>query len=589
MKQNFKTLACIFAAATIAIFTVSCKKEYLPDEATEHIIGVERHITTSASLPQSADKAYLDETDGRKVKWELTDALNINGTNLPLASLNADATTARFEGTAYAMTSGSNDIYWAVYPTTIVGAASGSTIPSNFTATTLKVNFPATQTYDASDNTLRGNTFMAAYTTAPSGENNIEFQMRNLGAILELDMTPYCNNNTRVDSIVFTSSNAMLAGTFTVSNNATNPTIAPATGSTNKLVVTIQNGSNNYIDITGGKKVRVLLPPLAGKNLNMKIYGTNGRYMEKNATSINLARNNFYSNTISNVTFEKSDVVGFSVAADRRVLFAPGNLQYQASGSSLDAGGNLVGGTWRFAENQWVYIGNAAGNNTWVAARSTQADWIDYFGWGTSGWNSGAIAYLPYSDRMGANDFYPGGDQASNLTGTYAQADWGVYNAIYNPKTGSTDPAGTWRTLTKDEWYYICNREIAINCTTFRKMHGLATVNGVNGLVILPDNWNPASCPSFVYGNSAWSNIFSETTTPKWSQMEALGCVFLPAAGCRINGITVSVGTHGFYWSSSCIDATSLSYLRIVSNNVTPNSASARHSSRSVRLVKEVQ
>ncbi len=87
-KHKLKLFGQIVVLSATMMMVSSCQKEYLPEEAMEHIIGVERHITASAILPQSADKAYLDYTDGRKVKWELTDSLNINGTNIVLSKLN---------------------------------------------------------------------------------------------------------------------------------------------------------------------------------------------------------------------------------------------------------------------------------------------------------------------------------------------------------------------------------------------------------------------------------------------------------------------------------------------------------------------
>ena len=61
----------------------------------------------------------------------------------------------------------------------------------------------------------------------------------------------------------------------------------------------------------------------------------------------------------------------FSVSASKKVCFAQGNLQYQASTN-----------TWRFAENQYDALTT---ENTNVSA--TYVGWIDLFGWGTSGYD----------------------------------------------------------------------------------------------------------------------------------------------------------------------------------------------------------
>ena len=163
----------------------------------------------------------------------------------------------------------------------------------------------------------------------------------------------------------------------------------------------------------------------------------------------------------------------FSVSATKQVYFSQGNLQYQASTN-----------TWRFALNQYDRAGLA---NTQDSLSATYSGWIDLFGWGTSGWNSGAVAYQPYSTSNINSDYYPGGAYTNNLTGAYANADWGVYNAISN----GGNQAGQWRVLTKDEMEYLLNTR---NKAT--KLRAQAFVNYVPGLILFPDNW---SAPWDVY------------------------------------------------------------------------------------------
>ena len=67
----------------------------------------------------------------------------------------------------------------------------------------------------------------------------------------------------------------------------------------------------------------------------------------------------------------------FSVSNSTKVMFSKGNLQYQASPA-----------TWRFAENQWDYVGNNDNNNSMSA---TSGNWIDLFGWGTWGSNGNPL------------------------------------------------------------------------------------------------------------------------------------------------------------------------------------------------------
>ena len=252
----------------------------------------------------------------------------------------------------------------------------------------------------------------------------------------------------------------------------------------------------------------------------------------------------------------------FSVSADKQVYFSQGNLQYQAST-----------GTWKFADNQYDVIGN---NNSNIS--SSYSGWIDLFGWGTSGWNSGANAYQPYSTSTNYEDYYPGGSSSNNLTGSYANADWGVYNKISN----GGNAAGMWRTLTTNEWSYVISER-----TDARYLRGTATVNGVNGLILLPDNWTLPTGVTFTYGEDGWSqNTYS---TSEWSKMEANGAVFLPAAGYRDGTDVRNVGAGGGYWSSSYDDDDYAYNVSFYDYDVLADDYDYRYFGFSVRVVQEVE
>lgn len=232
----------------------------------------------------------------------------------------------------------------------------------------------------------------------------------------------------------------------------------------------------------------------------------------------------------------------FSVSSSRKVVFARGNLQYQASSD-----------TWRFANYQYEHIGDANKNIS-----KTYTGWIDLFGWGTG--NNPTLT----------------SDDISNYQ-TFV--DWGI-NRI------DGDAPNTWRTLSADEWKYILETR-----TNASNLCGIAYVNGEPGVVLLPDDWVQPQDISFVAGDVR-QNWISGTcpnhySTRQWQKMESAGAVFFPTTCGRI--VTrITDANYGFYWSSSIgQESYALAVTSIGSVFVEFNGAT-RSSGFSVRLVKDL-
>ena len=273
------------------------------------------------------------------------------------------------------------------------------------------------------------------------------------------------------------------------------------------------------------------------------------------------ATEGFYENGSSHATF--------SVAANKQVRFSRGNLQYQASTN-----------TWRFAEHQYETMDSS---NTYIS--ETYDGWIDLFGWGTSGWNSGAAAYQPWASSENGADYVPNGNNNTDLTGDYANADWGVYNAISN----GGNEAGMWRTLTYDEMRYL----VESRPDAASKL-GLATVNDMPGLIILPDNWILPENMTFSSArtNGFESNVYSAT---QWTTMEIAGALFLPAAGWRIGSEPFNAPdwtpVNGGYWTSTHTNVNSIPEAHVLWFNGSTvncyNTQGGRQIGASVRLVMD--
>ena len=259
----------------------------------------------------------------------------------------------------------------------------------------------------------------------------------------------------------------------------------------------------------------------------------------------------------------------FSVSENRKVRFSQGNLQF-----------NPDDNVWRFAEDQWDFVGGTCFDDSLgemnvgtVYANGAKSDntkvfkyypgWIDLYGWATSGWDNGNTYYHPY-DFTGhiseiwhmSNDcaFYGPPDNV-DLTGNYAQADWGVHNTISNG--GSRQ----WRTPSVDEFNYLLLSRETPSGILFAK----AIVGGVRGLVVLPDDWNASTYP-FRVVNMDCDYYENKITCGEWLDvLEPAGAVFLPAAGRRFQWMgetsitysyqeSMSSYSEGNYWTSSACE-----------------------------------
>ena len=249
-----------------------------------------------------------------------------------------------------------------------------------------------------------------------------------------------------------------------------------------------------------------------------------------------------------------------------QVYFSQGNLQYIGSATEP---------YWKFADNQWDYLGTTTNQNS----TNPNVD-RDLFGWGTSGWNPGNTYYRPWDTNNSSGASYgPAG--SNNLTGTYANSDWGIYNPISN---GGNLP-NQWRTLSRDEWGYVFEIRTTDSGIRFAK----AVVNNVNGLILLPDDWN-ISFYDLNDTNTNTANFASNTiSASEWDTLEQHGAVFLPAAGFRFGVSVKSVGVNCYYWSSTHVNRLYAYGVYVTDSNMIVGDGSNRTYGRSVRLVYEVE
>lgn len=264
-----------------------------------------------------------------------------------------------------------------------------------------------------------------------------------------------------------------------------------------------------------------------------------------------------------------------------KVTFSSGNLQYRAST-----------GRWRFAERQWDYVGGTASQIRYgtVYEGGVKSDnaliaqdydgWIDLFGWGTSGygsWPSGSYgaATMPWSANY--NTTYGPQSDSYDLTGDYANGDWGIANAgvLGNCRTLSaaewthllTGRQG-WLYMRAKIWFGSEKRKFTVTfATTDPDCPRSETftieqtvVPDISGLVVFPDGFQRTDLidESLVFRKTSsggdvieGSSGINYNQVRNWLVLQAAGCVFLPAAAYRAETGVFYPGRTGDYWSSS--------------------------------------
>lgn len=509
-----KKIHSIFMAATLlvaAVATTGCKK----DEPQQQGKVQKYHMSINASKGDNGDKANgpkkVLSPNGSTISatWATTDEISVYNVTK----------SAALTGSLKPKTAGAEAI--------LEGELTGTI--ENGDELTLK--FLSPDNYSAQTGTLD---YIAA---------NCDYAIASV-IVASVDGS---GNITTTDDAEFANQQAIVKFSLTDGSEAIN--VKP-------LVIEVAGSTYTINPASATDELYVALPGFSSQTISMTAtVGSDTYTFEK--SDVTLANGQYYTISVGMTavpTAPTGAINGlFSVGESTQVHFSQGNLQYQASTQ-----------TWRFAENQYDYIGD---DNSNISA--SYSGWIDFFGWGTG--NNPTNSSISYSDYS-----------------TFVE--WGV-NAISN----GGNEANLWRTLTKDEWVYLFYTR-----TNAANLFGLGSVNGVNGTIILPDNWVTPEGASFTpsttqglvdqgsyYGNSNGNNFSHNTyTVEQWSVMEQSGAVFLPAAGDRGGTVVHNVGSIGYYWSSTPNVESSAYRLYFDSDDLNPLSSFSRYYGRSVRLVR---
>ena len=379
------------------------------------------------------------------------------------------------------------------------------------------------------------------------------------------------NGMVAADATTFTNQQAIVRFTLLDAADGTTPV--------NATNLTVSDGTNTYTvnPAAATNDLYVAIPGFSGQTVTLKATAASGKYKFVKP-AVSFTNGQYYEVTVKMEEPTWADVPGtlpgmFSVSASKKVWFSKGNLQavFASAGSSC---------TWKFADNQWDCVGNAAANTKINGSGSvSQAGTVDLFGW-----NGASSSY----DNYGINNSNTAGDYG-NTSGESLKHDWGTL-AITN---GGAAANSGWRTLSggSGEWYYLFNtRSASTVCGTANARFAKAYLFGTkHGVILFPDHYTHPDGVAALTGindtsNTSWND--NQYSADDWAKMEAAGAVFLPAAGYRDK--TTIYSEYSYYWSSTADGNEKASYMSVYNDNIfAGNTSRNRYWGLAVRLVRD--
>lgn len=489
--------------------------------------------------------------------------------------------------------------YYAVYPASIV-------TDETITGTTVNVKLPHLQNYVEDATTHRQKINL------PSGavSSGTSLRFYNLCSLIEVQCTiPSDATGTyTISSIEVTAKDKGLWGEGTATLDGTSSSInIPYNGHNSRVVLEIPNATAISAGQSTGKYY-IVVPPYSGSTeFTVKVrFNQGGSSFTATKTGAVLERNIIVELNRTQKPEEDTELSGYFTIKNpttpngtdgMKVVFSKGNLQHRG------AVNNVASSTWHFADNQYDYYGTEniasyAPSNE-AAALSTTVDMFcmsldaEY----RDGYSGNVASPHSYGLRAPASEE----DYAYNLTNGFL--DWGSLVI-------DGDPAGTWFTMTDDEWNCLFNSRP--NARNLRANVVITGVSGhptgastIQGFMLFPDDWTRDDIPSGITLNGDGNNnVVNQISVANFKRLEAAGAIFLPAAGYRYSEpgddypdvITSQNSGYlvGYYWSSTIdlnnLDAKYVNYQLTTSSytfvRTVSSSDGSIHYGMSVRLVK---
>lgn len=457
-----KIYTLVSIAAVLA--AVSCEKETSPE------IQVAERGVFSASI-SDLTKTSLDGSAANKVVWNAGDEVNINGC---IYVADTDGATTTF--TAKSGETPAASTYTAYYPADLFDGT--------------KASLPRYQNY-------AGN---IARLPMVAVSDNTSLQFKNVCGVMHLVL----KGTATVKNIKISNSAVTMADEFTVDESG------KAVAASGMYSTIMACGASGVKLSETGTDFYIAMVPGTYKKLAVEITTKDGGYAKFAAkTSSQVIERNCIYKFEFTPEFEPGVLNDwFMVSNKKSVLLADGNLRY-----------NPAANEWRFADNQYDFIHDAKAEDITSEYSGTYDGWIDLFGFGTSGYNSGVTCYQPWSTSATNGDYY-----SAQALGKVPETDWG-----YNPISNGGNKAGLWITPSNGDWTNIITyNDFAL---------GSISASKFKGLIIVPKGFVVPEGLAFEKGYTADynKNYYSKDN---WKKMEAQGACFIPSAGRR-EGIAI--------------------------------------------------
>ncbi len=332
---------------------------------------------------------------------------------------------------------------------------------------------------------------------------------------------------------------------------------------TDKIGITVDLGESGVALGRGANFFNIPVPAGDYRDLILIFTTTDNRQCIFKNGKLNIEHNTVGRLSLTGRNFKPLALPGvFSIGENKKVRFSKGNLhtKYHSRRKAW---------IWDFYHEQ--YSSNSLNAKCEFEQRYPEEndDEIDLFCWGYGDWST---------------------DPMDSTYITYDQfRDWS--EALPESK-------GSWRTLTSDEWCYLCAWDTVDSCFVqglprSGLVRTFCTVCGIeNCVVIAPDDWDKDANPL--------QKEYSTTSSPMtWKQAEDAGLVCLPAAGYRTykDKRICAVGAEVYCWSitpdpkqqsdhnnSFCLGRTFL-----FGGSFMAQTSSDRRMGRSVRLVTDIE